>query len=103
MADRVAGVRRGAAFYKELVERRAREGLTWAEAARAGGTSLSTLHRWSQRLPGAPTPAFIELGPAAQTRAQVEIVLAGGRVLRVPHGPPPEGLVELVHLLERTC
>jgi len=86
-----------------LIERRAREGLTWAEAASAGGTSLSTLYRWAQRLRAADMPAFIELAAAAPARTGVELVLASGRVLRVPEGSPPEGLLELVQLLERTC
>jgi hypothetical protein len=40
MARKATGSRRGAAFYGQLIERRAREGLTWVQAARAGGASL---------------------------------------------------------------
>lgn len=107
MAREATGSRRDAAFYRKLIERRGREGLTWAQAARVGGASLSTLYRWAQRLRGTDAPAFIELAPAlanpSMTPPAIEVVLAGGRILRVPQGPPPAGLLELVQLLEGTC
>lgn len=107
MARKSTGSQRGAAFYGQLIERREREGLTWAQAARVGGTSPSTLYRWAQRLRGTDAPAFIELATALanqpMTAPAVEVVLAGGRILRVPQGPPPAGLLELVQLLEGTC
>lgn len=107
MADRATRRRRGATFFSQLIERRAREGLTWAEAASVGGTSPSTLHRWAQKLRCLPAPEFLELS-ARDTRALAapsgtEVVLANGRVLRVPAGSPPEGLIELVRLLEEAC
>lgn len=107
MADRAPRPRKSATFFRELIERRAREGLTWAEAASVGGTSPSTLHRWVQKLRSLPAPEFLELCPSA-TRAPaspggIEVVLANGLVLRVPAGSPPEGLVDLVRLLAQTC
>lgn len=88
----------------------AASGLSVGEFARREGIDDARLFRWRRYFadrtgPGgtprpAATPAIIEVRPPAR-RADVEVVLPSGVVLRVADGIDPRALAKLVEALRR--
>ncbi len=109
MAGKKRGRRRGRDAYLRLIARREREGLTWRQVARDGRVPLATLDWWRRRLREEKSEpndrTFVELAPTSvgEDAERIEVVLRSGRRLLLPNGSLPEGLLDLVRLLERPC
>jgi hypothetical protein len=103
--------RAGRAEWAKRVQRWADSGLTAKEYAAETGLNPNTLAHWRWRLgaeanrpqpkvPSAPVK-FVELAAEqAPTPAFFELVLAGGRIIRVPPSFDGAALVRLVRALE---
>ncbi len=74
--------------------------LTRQEAARELGVSTEAVRRWVAREQRARFVAVDVRDDAASPVAAVEVVVVGGRVLRVPAGVESATLVRLVRALE---
>jgi hypothetical protein len=95
---------------ERLLERRDREGLTYAEVARIAGIRPSTVTTWAWRLrregrrPARRSgrQSFVEIVPRDCERdgARVEIELRSGRRVIVPAEVGPEQLTRIVRALE---
>jgi hypothetical protein len=92
---------------KALLTRRQRLGLTWAELAAESGVPPSTLQWWHRRLQAERKPRrrsrFVAVKiaqPQAASADLVEIVLAGGRRVRVSPEFDAEHLRRVVAALE---
>jgi transposase-like protein len=87
---------------RKAVAMRARERLTWREAAERAGVSPQTLMRWSRRMSEEATPQrFLAVGSLPVHGAPpLEVVLAGGRRIRVPRDFDEAVLRRLVGVLE---
>lgn len=102
---------RAAARWRRLVAEQERSGLTPAEFAARRGFKAATLYWWRSRLKradrSAPTIVPIAITESTSTiraaRADFELELAGGRVLRVPRGFDEQELARLLAALERAC
>jgi transposase len=109
MTDPVlAPPRSRAAVRQTWVERLARfdsAGLSTAQFCAAEGVSLASFYLWKRRLSEQPpshpaaaeAPRLLPVRLAAAT--PLELVLAGGAVLRVGPGADPEALASLLRLL----
>lgn len=105
--------------YRELLAQQAREGLTREETAARAGIKPSTLTWWRSELKrldrersraesGGATLVPVTIREVAPTPATVrpaspnayEVVLGGGRLLRVPHGFEAAEVHTLVRVLE---
>lgn len=94
---------------RRYLQRREREGLTYAELAAATGERAHTLSWWAWKLRSeraVEEPAFVELEvaddcPAASS--SIEIVLSSGRRLIVQPGFDEETLRRAVDALELSC
>lgn len=94
----------------DLVTRWQRSGLTVREFCRQQRLSEPSFYVWRRRLRprgrlsahGNAAPAFVKVTVAAAPAAHpaLEVLLAGGRVLRVPTGFDPVALRQLLRLLE---
>lgn len=93
----------------ELVSRWQRSGLTVRAFCRQQRLSAPSFYLWRRVLrqrgllpaPDHAAPAFVQVTAAAPAgRPALELVLAGGRVLRVPPGFDPASLRQLLRLLE---
>jgi transposase len=102
-----------------------RSGLTQSAFCRREGIALSTFHWWKRRLatdgkasarvgrPGQPEESFIEVRPPRSAVALVdlvapispvyEVVLPGGRSIRVGERFDPEALSRLIATVEAAC
>lgn len=96
------------------VEEQARSGLTVAAYCAGRGLSRWTLYEWRRRLRAERTRSFVPVTvvarpgatatPAVGSSAGVEVVLAGGRRLRLERGFDPATLSAAVETLEvRAC
>ena len=75
--------------WERRVRRWQRSGLTSTKFATREGVNVKTLRWWSWNLRREAQPApsaieFIEVTPALEPTLAVEVVLANGRVVRVP-------------------
>lgn len=102
--------RRSQVEWSQRVRRFNRSGLTLEEFARQEGVSPGQLAWWTGRLRSLrasnrqTAPAFVELVPAqAPAPAGIELVLAGGLVMRVPVGFDETTVARLVRTLGGTC
>ena len=103
---------------ERLLERREREGLTYAELGAVSGIAARTLSWWAWRLrreaagmrkEQASSPAFLELVPRAQLEHgheedgddRIDIVLRHGRLVLVRATVDIEALGRIVKELER--
>jgi transposase-like protein len=104
--------REGREVWAKRVERWVDSGLSAKEFAAETGVNANTLAHWRWRL-GAKAPAgrteaatapvrFVELAaaPAAEEAGGFEVVLAGGRTVRVPPRFDATELARLVQVLE---
>jgi DNA-binding IclR family transcriptional regulator len=96
--------RRPRAAYEKWLAEREREGLTFPQLSERTGVPASTLQEWARRLreePAVAHGAFVEVRPVARATGEaVEVVLRSGRRLVLASARPPDGLAELVALLE---
>ncbi len=104
--------REGREVWAKRVERWRESGLTANEFAAETGVNAKTLAYWRWQLAGGTRRAranaavpvrFVELAaaaPPAETAAGFEVVLAGGRVVRVPPRFDGAELSRLVQVLE---
>jgi transposase-like protein len=106
---------RGREVWEPRVRRLRESDLTVAEFARELGVNPSTLTYWKWRLgretraskprvaPARKAPTFIEVKPEAPTpppsAERIEIMFAGGMVIRVPETFEPETLRRVVAAL----
>ena len=81
-----------------------RSGASLAAFARREGLSAERLYRWRARLTKTE-PTFIEIRPEAalSTGGMLEVVLAGGRTVRVPSDFDEVALRRLIAVLEGAC
>lgn len=100
--------------YRELLAQQAREGLSRQEIAARAGIKPSTVTWWRSELKrldrerGGATLVPVTIREVAPTSAPVrpaslsayEVVLGGGRLLRVPHGFEAAEVHTLVRVLE---
>lgn len=109
---------RGREVWEARVRRLRESDLTVAEFAAELGVNPSTLTYWKWRLgkeareskarvsPARKAPTFVEVKPEGPTRAssveRIEIMVAGGLVIRVPDGFEPETLRRVVAALAST-
>ncbi len=104
--------REGREVWAKRIERWRDSGLTTKEFAAETGVNATTLAYWRWQLAGgtrrarakAPAPVrFVELAaaaPSAEAAPGFEVVLAGGRVVRVPPRFDGAELFRLVQVLE---
>lgn len=90
------------------LERREREGLTYAELEARTGVSRKALQWWAWKLrrEEQSAPAFVEVevrADKAPSETRIEVELANGRRLAVRPGFDEETLRRAVVALERTC
>lgn len=89
---------------RDLVEAVRAGRLSQAEAARELGVSSSTLRDWVRSEREAARFVAVEVRDDAPRPAPaIEVVLAGGRVVRVPPGFDAEEAAGLVRALEAPC
>src|SRR4029077_19781238 len=95
------------AYWRQVVARWKRSGLSVGAFCRAEGLNQATFYRWRWELKrrDQPKPAFLPVRviadkPAVLTGGGIEVVLANGRCLRVGAGFDPHTLVQVVALLE---
>ncbi len=93
-------------YWRQVVDRWKRSGLTVPAFCRSEGLNQATFYHWRWKLKrrDQATPAFLPVRviadkPAVPTGG-IEVVLANGRCLRVGAGFDPHTLVQLVALLE---
>lgn len=96
-------------YWRQAIERQARSGDSIAAFCEAEGVSTASFYTWRKRLrdvlsrqpallPVTIAPTLTGWNPAA--RSCVEIVLAGGILLRVPDGITPQTLHDVLAALE---
>jgi hypothetical protein len=101
--------------WRRRLERWGKSGLGPGEFAKQEGVTVNTLYRWARRLSLGPVrrgrprkdvqPSVIpvvvkpEVGVLLGERAQLEVVLRSGDVVRVPRGFDDETLVRVVRAL----
>lgn len=81
---------------------------TQAEIAARAGMPTPTFAWWCQRLAGSSAASgrfvAVDVEPEVGARAlSFEVVLAGGRCVRVPSGFDGDALLRLLSVLERPC
>jgi hypothetical protein len=83
-----------------------RSGRSLGEFAEREGVSRQRLERWRRQLAGAdveqPT-TFVEVTPPRRDQGHFEVVVGGGRVIRVPADFDAAALSRLVTVLEERC
>ena len=96
------------AQWRELIEQQRASELSVEAFCRQRGVSATTFFNWKRRLAAEPEPStagsgsFVELTPTAQTagpEARIELVLAGGVVVRLRRGFDPTTLRQVVEAL----
>lgn len=99
------------ARWRRLVAEQERSGLAPAEFAARRGFKAATLYWWRSRLKRVEhtLPRIVPIAITESTstvraaRAEFELELRGGRVLRVPRGFDERELARLIGVLERAC
>lgn len=89
----------------EVLAELERSGASLAAFARREGLSAERLYRWRARLTKTKA-TFVEIRPDAVVNrggAALEVVLAGGRTLRVPSDFDEVALRRLIAVLEGAC
>lgn len=98
-----------AAWYRALLERQAKSGLSVADFAASAGVSAWTLYEWRRRLAGSgdghdATPRLVEVSvvPSAPTSmgTGIEVHLRSGHSLDVRSGFDDHELRRLIGVLE---
>ena len=106
----------GARRWQGIVREWERSGQTQREFCRLRGINGGTFSWWKRQLaaqrsehvhperPAAkPQAGFVELHPAGTGSAVYELVLSGGRLLRVPERFDPQVLSRLIAAVEAAC
>jgi transposase-like protein len=89
---------------RKLVEAVRAGRLSQAEAARELGVSSSTVRDWVRSEEAAARFVAVDVrDDAPQPAPAIEVVLAGGRVVRVPPGSDADEVARLVRALEASC
>jgi Transposase len=91
--------------WRDLVDRQRASGLSVAAFCRRNGVAASSFFAWKRKLGSTPaTPAFVEATVARTPRPlsprRIEVLLRGGRRVRVGVGFDPTLLTEVVAALE---
>ena len=105
------GERRGREFWLGVVADQASTGESTRAICERLGLNANTLNWWRWRLRqeesrefvGAPAAQFLPVrlvGEPVALEAPLEIVVSGGRTIRVPRGFPQQQLAEIVATLE---
>src|SRR6516165_2454220 len=94
-------------YWRELLWQWRRSGLTPREFCDQQGISQPSFYAWRREIalrdqpvtitPQATTPTFVKVALEAAAPSAIEIVLAGGRLLRVRSGCDTELLRQLLH------
>ena len=96
--------------WQPIVARQEGSGLSVAEFCRRHGMAAASLYAWKRRLrDGAPAPGFVAVRAAIESPAPdqdreqapaIELHLPGGRRLVLPSGFDPQGLRQVLAVLE---
>ena len=94
-----------AAYWREVVERQAKSGLSVSRFCEREDVSPASFYNWRRRLAekADERPAFVPVQIQAGSGSALEIVLPGAVTIRVPNGTARQTIVDALAAVEATA